>query len=412
MTMQGTGGRPALPLPPPVPGKEPGAMTMQGLGPVVRRKTATPPALPAVVQAPRQHTTTAPRSMPVAAPFHSGVMPVAPPLGSGSSSSLPAAVEPVAVEAPNRAWFEQAREKIDQPAPQGEAWVGTLQLHRGPSWKKLATKLIAPTIIFTLLGALVGGFIAFELRDGKSGPAANPAPAPAQAAAVPAVPATVPAARAVAPTPAAAAFVDVLLLSTPSGATVTLVDRGKTSFIGTTPISIALDRSRTYELVFSHPSQQTWVEPLDPSKTNRVNVTLGGGSSEPAPSPAVRASEPAREAPAAAPAPAPVQPAPVAAPRPRPEAKKVERAAAEAAVAAPAIAAPTGEGILMISSKPPCEIVIDGKATGLTTPQREIALPAGSHQVTLINKAESVHKTLSVQITAGQPTKVIQDLMK
>ena len=28
----------------------------------------------------------------------------------------------------------------------------------------------------------------------------------------------------------------------------------------------------------------------------------------------------------------------------------------------------------MISSKPPCEIVIDGKSTGLTTPQRAISL--------------------------------------
>jgi hypothetical protein len=66
----------------------------------------------------------------------------------------------------------------------------------------------------------------------------------------------------------------------------------------------------------------------------------------------------------------------------------------------------------MISSKPPCEIVVDGKPTGLTTPQREISLPAGPHKITLVNKAERIDKTISVQITAEQPTKVIQDLMK
>jgi hypothetical protein len=66
----------------------------------------------------------------------------------------------------------------------------------------------------------------------------------------------------------------------------------------------------------------------------------------------------------------------------------------------------------MISSKPPCEIVIDGKATGLTTPQRSIPLPAGTHKITLVNSAEGIKKTVSVQITADKPTKVIQDFMK
>jgi PEGA domain len=73
---------------------------------------------------------------------------------------------------------------------------------------------------------------------------------------------------------------------------------------------------------------------------------------------------------------------------------------------------PAGEGTLMISSKPPCEIYVDGKATGLMTPQRAIKLAAGSHKITLVNAAEKLKKTLAVQITADQPTKVIQDLMK
>jgi hypothetical protein len=70
-----------------------------------------------------------------------------------------------------------------------------------------------------------------------------------------------------------------------------------------------------------------------------------------------------------------------------------------------------GEGTLMVSSKPPCEIYIDGKATGLTTPQKSIALSAGSHKITFVNAAENIKKTVSVSITADKPTKLIQDLM-
>ena len=66
----------------------------------------------------------------------------------------------------------------------------------------------------------------------------------------------------------------------------------------------------------------------------------------------------------------------------------------------------------MISSKPPCEIVIDGKPTGLTTPQRSLALSAGSHKVTLINRENDLRKAISVQITAGATEKVIEDLMQ
>ena len=85
---------------------------------------------------------------------------------------------------------------------------------------------------------------------------------------------------------------------------------------------------------------------------------------------------------------------------------------AEAAVVTTELPVAKAEpGVLMISSKPPCEILIDGKPTGLMTPQRALPLSAGAHKVTLINTTEKIKKTLSIQITADQPTKVIQDLM-
>jgi hypothetical protein len=72
-------------------------------------------------------------------------------------------------------------------------------------------------------------------------------------------------------------------------------------------------------------------------------------------------------------------------------------------------AAPAGKGVLMIASKPPCQITIDGKATGLTTPQRSIDLAAGAHKITLVNTDANIKKTIVVKITAGKPTKVMQD---
>lgn len=447
MTMQGLGGRPMPPVPPAA--KSDGGMTMQGLGPVVQRAIAeseagapaprraarTPlplpapaaPAMPApppvrssqaqpvqaepaparssqphpaqVLEAPpmkQRAATPAPRSMPVAAPFESGAM--------SASGHAPPAAAAVGIEAPSRAWFELAHAQAQlEHVPQEERWVGTLQLNRRRRSNSRTSKLVAPLVAFTVAGALAAGYVAFFWQGGaSSAPAASAAPAaatiPAPTAAAekaapsaPAVAAAAPAAAPVAPAvaaapaarPAAPAFVDVMIVSSPAGATVTLVDRGRTSFIGTTPISTALDPSRKYELIFSQPGKPTWVEPLDPSATRRVDVKLGTTAT----------AEPV-----------------AASARPRIE-RKVERAAAPAPAAEKAVAAPAGEGVLMLASKPPCEIFINGKATGLTTPQREIRLPAGSHKVTLLNQAEGIKKTISVQIDADKPTKVIQDLM-
>ncbi len=65
----------------------------------------------------------------------------------------------------------------------------------------------------------------------------------------------------------------------------------------------------------------------------------------------------------------------------------------------------------MVSTKPPCEILIDGKATGLRTPQRALPLSAGAHKITFVNAAEHVNKTVAVSITADHTTKLIKDLL-
>ncbi|CAN5917188.1 hypothetical protein BH11MYX2_BH11MYX2_38400 [soil metagenome] len=75
-----------------------------------------------------------------------------------------------------------------------------------------------------------------------------------------------------------------------------------------------------------------------------------------------------------------------------------------------AMVAPTGtSGILMVSSKPPCSLVIDGKVTRLTTPQRSLRLAPGPHDITFINAQARIRKNVSVTISANQTNKLIRD---
>ena len=64
---------------------------------------------------------------------------------------------------------------------------------------------------------------------------------------------------------------------------------------------------------------------------------------------------------------------------------------------------------MSIGSKPSCEIQIDGKATGLRTPQQEIKLAAGRHVVTLINSDHAVADTFQVDIKPGSVVKQFKD---
>ncbi len=64
----------------------------------------------------------------------------------------------------------------------------------------------------------------------------------------------------------------------------------------------------------------------------------------------------------------------------------------------------------MLGSKPPCEILVDGKRTGLTTPQRALALAPGPHKITLVNAQYGIRETFTVTATAGAAVKVVKDL--
>lgn len=339
---------------------------------------------------------TPPSAMPVAAPFEDRA--------TGDAHAWAVAVDgyiaesptwsQVTAPAPRRAPSPRRLYELMQQRPDRERMVPTFQMRRRPDARSVVGRLVLPVAVLVSTGVVIGAYVAFR---GEHAPAAavSAARAPAPATRAPSAPAAAPVASvapaaptapgvAAAPTAAAAAIVapappalaDVRIESTPSGATVTLVDRGRTQLVGSTPVDAAVDPSREYDLVFSYAGGPPRIEHLDPRTMHQVAIVL-------------------REPAAAAPA------QPAAAPRAR-----------SAAAGSHARREPVGEGTLMISSKPPCEILIDGRATGLTTPQRSIVLPAGSHKVTLRNAEKAIRKTLTVQVAANATEKVIEDLMK
>ncbi len=448
--------RPSAPsIPPPLPAE---ARATRPSAPSVPQPM---PMLPPMMRPSSQRTATnmspAPATAPAPTPATTPATAMAPTATARASAPSIAALA-AAAAAPymhaahdmtsNQAWFDHSEIVGPELDVEVEQDIGTDQLGKSTSWTALTGKLVVPMIALVILGVFIGGFIAFDGDGGKGLPTASATPSlPVEAAAVAPVKSEVgaPAAAAITPPNLAAAtvpavvqpetepstrasrpaqhgheipagdatqwvaraqpanLVDVRIDSQPSGATVTLVDGGKHSFLGTTPVSASVDPSRQYELVFTHGRKPAHREHLDASTTKRIAVVLGRSTSQALNSPVTKL---AQSKPATAPA---IKVAPTPDP---PNAVKVTKAVKSApAVVDPFETTPVGEGVLMISSKPPCEISIDGSPTGLMTPQRAIKLPAGKHKITLINTAEKIKKTVTVQINADQPTKVIQDLM-
>src|SRR5439155_25942496 len=100
-------------------------------------------------------------------------------------------------------------------------------------------------------------------------------------------------------------LVDVRIDSKPAGATVMLVDNGKTTFLGTTPVAASLDPARSYDVIFTREGYGTQMTHLDPNQSQRLAITLGKGT---APAVVTKAAAVAAVVPAVvvAPAPAPV----------------------------------------------------------------------------------------------------------
>jgi serine/threonine protein kinase len=190
--------------------------------------------------------------------------------------------------------------------------------------------------------------------------------------------------------------------SEPPGATVSLVgpDGEAGVKLGVTPVERVLDPRARYQAVFEKPGFETVRVDVNPGRGPElpVHATLAAAGEEAAVAtaePAGQAREPARESRSRQSA--------------RQKARQKERAGEQGASAPPDPAAGK-TGVLMLGSKPPCRIYIDGQDTAKTTPQRSITLSAGRHTIKLVNRDFGIEETFPVTIEPGETTRVIKDM--
>lgn len=266
--------------------------------------------------------------------------------------------------------------------------------------------------------AAVAAIVAIVMHGGstettKPVVAAAPAPIVPAPVAVPVVPAPAPVAAEPAPAPVAAApvapaapaLVTLPITSWPTGAVITLVDNGNATVLGPTPVNAALDPTHSYDVVFAVVGRPTTVKHVDLATMHELAVDL---DPDPAAAPAAKPAEHHHHHhEQVASSDSPAKAAPVSVPKAQPAVAKSK----QVAIATPA-ATGSGDGILMVSAKPPCEIIVDGKPTHLMTPQRSISLAPGAHQITLVNAQIGIRKTVAVKVEAKQPTKLIKDFTK
>jgi eukaryotic-like serine/threonine-protein kinase len=183
--------------------------------------------------------------------------------------------------------------------------------------------------------------------------------------------------------------------SAPPGATVSLIIDGKRQAVGPSPARAPLDPRNGYQVLFEKPGYRSVNRPIAFSGAleEHIVVELEKVSAQaPPPSP-------------------PPRPAP-SEPRPR---RTGRDGAGESSAPSEPVSDDAGDararpqGVLVLGSKPPCDIAIDGGTTGLHTPQKEIKLPVGRHRITLTNAEFGINETFTVDIKADAPEKLIKD---
>ncbi|HEY5949159.1 MAG TPA: PEGA domain-containing protein, partial [Kofleriaceae bacterium] len=203
--------------------------------------------------------------------------------------------------------------------------------------------------------------------------------------------------------------------STPPGATVSLIVDGKRETVGPSPAKMKLDPRKTYQVLFEKPGFVSINRPIvfTGGVEEKVAVTLekAGGSTAvaaaaPVQTPVVKAEPKEPKLPKVA----KVEPKE---PKVEPKETKVEpketKVEPKEAKVEPTPASAKGQGTLLLGSKPPCDIYIDGKDTGMQTPQRDIKLASGKHKITLVNNEFGIKETFAVDIKADATEKQIKD---
>jgi serine/threonine protein kinase len=84
-----------------------------------------------------------------------------------------------------------------------------------------------------------------------------------------------------------------------------------------------------------------------------------------------------------------------------------QRAPVSSVPAAEAASKPSGQGMLRINSRPWAQVFVDNRLVG-NTPQMGIVVPAGKHNITLVNPTFGMKKTIPVSVRPGETiTKIV-----
>jgi len=193
-------------------------------------------------------------------------------------------------------------------------------------------------------------------------------------------------------------------LGTP-GAKVYLVQGTNRKEVPQFPMGIEFDPNEHWTLEASKDGFDPFTQPIswdDGQAEKTFTVTLSPKGSTPPP-PAAHAHAPAAGAAPAAPAPKSAAPAFL-------KAEKAEGTDAPAKAESPKKeAAATGEAFLTLNSLPASTVVLDGKPLGMT-PQVKVSVAPGSHKVMFVNSEQSLKKTVTVDVKAGETKPVIAKL--
>jgi serine/threonine protein kinase len=210
--------------------------------------------------------------------------------------------------------------------------------------------------------------------------------------------------------------------STPPGAKVFLVADGNRTEVGPTPTNAKIDPRLRYDVVFEKDGYVPVTKPLtiSGSPEEKVVVNLEKGSQvavapgSDGPGPVTSPDGGSGKKPGGGSSKPPVEKPPIDKPPvDKPPIDPVDKPPVDKPpVDKPPVDKPPvakGEGTLLLGAKPPCEIFIDGRNTGLKTPQRDLKLSAGKHKITLLNNEFGIKESFSIEIKPDEQTKVTKD---
>jgi hypothetical protein len=224
------------------------------------------------------------------------------------------------------------------------------------------------------------------------------------------------------------------LTSDPPGATVSLIVDGRRETLGVSPATTKLDPRKSYQVLFEKPGYVSINRPIVFTGTTqeKIAVTLekASGAAVSTQPPVAVAKTETKVAPVTKTGPvtrpdkteAKVEPKETKVEpketkvepketKVEPKETKVEPKETKVEPKETKVEPPVakGQGTLLLGSKPPCDIYIDGKDTGLETPQRDIKLAAGKHKITLVNNEFGIKETFVVDIKPDAVEKQIKD---